>query len=96
MPKTLGMPVVDDSDWRLQGQEKYLRGAVLQWLRYSPARSNWEHDHCEFCGVEFTAEGLDDTLREGFATTDRYRWICPTCFEDFRARFGWSLAPGEL
>jgi hypothetical protein len=34
---------------------------------------------------------LPDALREGYATSDGYRWICDRCFEDFRARFGWSL-----
>ena len=89
------MPVIDDSDWRLQGQERYLQGAVLQRLRYSPSRPGWDHDHCEFCGVKFATDDVPDTVPEGFATTDRYRWICPTCFGDFRARFGWSLTEGN-
>lgn len=82
--------MVDDSDWRLQGQERFLLGAALQKSRYSSPRSDWDHDHCEFCGAKFTADGVPDGLPEGFTTADRDRWVCPTCFEDFRTRFGWS------
>ena len=86
--------MVDDSDWRLQGQERYLKGASLERLRYSPPRPDWDHDHCEFCGVKFADERVSDSLHEGFATADRSRWICSTCFEDFRVRFDWSLLEG--
>jgi len=30
-----------------------------------------------------------DVLTEGYSTEDGYRWICKTCFADFRDRFGW-------
>jgi len=83
--------VVDDSDWRLQGQEAYLLGAALRRRRYAPPRADWDHDHCEFCSAKFMDADLPDALREGYATSDGYRWICDRCFEDFRARFGWSL-----
>jgi hypothetical protein len=77
-----------DSDWRLQGQEKYLTGASLfhrSWHR----RPDRDHDHCEFCWAKFseTAAGV---LREGWTTADEYRWICDNCFSDFRVRFGWT------
>ena len=87
--------MVDDSDWRLQGQEKYLQGAVLKRLRYSPVRADWDHDHCEFCGAKFAGVDHPDALIEGFATTDRSRWVCATCFGDFRERFGWSLTKAD-
>lgn len=93
---TLARPVVNEADWRLQGQERYLRGAVLQRTPYSPYRDGWDHDHCEFCGSKFTAEDRVEGLREGYSTPDRYRWICPTCFEDFRERFGWSVIESGL
>jgi hypothetical protein len=38
------------------------------------------------------AGGLTDTLAEGYVTTDGMYWVCPECFADFRARFGWALA----
>jgi hypothetical protein len=85
----------DDSDWRLQGQERYLHGVTLRRKRYSPPRPGWDHDHCEFCSVKFMATDHPGVVREGYATLDDYRWICERCFADFRARFGWTLAaPG--
>jgi hypothetical protein len=84
------MPVVDDSDWRLRGQEAYLLGAALRRRRYTAPRADWDHDHCEFCAVKFMDADLPEVLREGYATLDGC-WICDGCFEAFRARFGWSL-----
>lgn len=48
------------TDWRLQGHEKYLQGAVLERKAYPPYRPEWEHDHCEFCSAEFS---LDTPVR---------------------------------
>ena len=76
-------------DWRLQGQEKYLKNAVLERRKYQLYRQGWDHDHCEFCGVKFSLDAAD-ALQIGYATSDSYRWICDTCFEDFKDMFGLS------
>ncbi len=76
-------------DWRLQGQEKYLHGAVLVKKKYQRYRVGWEHDHCEFCGTKFSLKEGD--LHEGYATQDNYRWICDTCFDDFKKQFEWKV-----
>ena len=85
--------MAEDSDWRMQGQDKYLQGATLirrAWRR--PARNpNWDHDHCKFCWAKFIAEPQPDSLQEGYCTPDEYHWICTTCFEDFKARFEWKV-----
>lgn len=73
-------------DWRLQGQERYLQGATLHRRKWVEARPGWDHDHCEFCGDKFP---LDHA--EGYTTNDQYRWVCGTCFDDFRERFQWQL-----
>jgi hypothetical protein len=83
-----------DDDWRLQGQEKYLQGAILRWAIWEPPREGWDHDHCEFCWVHFADHVLEDdpkTLLEGYVTEDNYRWICAPCFEDFKERFGFAV-----
>ena len=77
-------------DWRLMGQEKYLTGASLSHRRYRPRSPEWDHDHCEFCGAKFSADPSIEALRTGYTTKDEYRWICETCFGDFKARFSWS------
>lgn len=76
-------------DWRLQGQEKYLKGVVLQRKKYQRYRENWEHDHCEFCGAKFT-ESTSDARHIGYSTLDNYHWICDGCFNDFKDWFEWK------
>jgi hypothetical protein len=77
--------MVEKDDWRLQGQERYLKGATLYWRKYRrpPWNPDWDHDHCEFCGAKFMEEDYPDVLHEGYATSDEYRWVCKPCFEDF-------------
>lgn len=84
----------EQDDWRLQGQEKYLKGATLSWKRYVRPSESWDHDHCEFCWAKFMDSETPDTLKEGFATADN-RWICPRCFADFGDLFGWLVTNPE-
>ena len=77
------------SDWRLQGQERFLHGVALSWSSYKPYRGGWDHDHCEFCGKKFAVK--DGDFSEGYMTRDGYHWICKGCFEDFKQRFGWTV-----
>lgn len=81
--------MIDKNDWRLQGQEKYLKGVSLALKKYSKYREDWDHDHCEFCHEKFMEEGNPDCLHEGYVTSDNYRWICKQCFEDFNEMFQW-------
>jgi len=68
----------------------------------------WDHDHCEFCWQEFCDTDHDcgagsHPLTEGYAARgpagfseekqrDDYRWVCPTCVDDFKDHFGWTLS----
>ncbi len=77
-------------DWRLRDQEKYLKGVTLHRKRYQRYSSTWDHDHCAFCWAKFAEENLiPDALHEGYTTADNYHWVCESCFEDFKDRFGW-------
>jgi hypothetical protein len=80
-------------DWRLQGQERYLRGRKLRWTLWSPYRPGSDHDHCEFCWSEFGSAVSDHVeFNEGYVTSDdNYHWICPNCFKDFREGFEWVV-----
>jgi hypothetical protein len=82
----------EEDDWRLQGQETYLKDITLFWKTYTRYSESWDHDHCEFCWAEFTEENRSDVLHEGYATEDNYRWICEECFEDFKDLFDWKVA----
>ena len=80
-------------DWRLTGQEKYLKGVTLVHRKYRRYEKNpdWDHDHCVFCWVEFCLKGCADSIQEGYATLDDYHWISPKCFEDFKDQFDWKV-----
>jgi hypothetical protein len=75
-------------DWRLQGQERYLKGVKLYWVKYTLYREGWDHDHCEFCWRKFAIQGGD--LTEGYTTKNHYHWICKACYEDFKEMFHWT------
>lgn len=80
------------TDWRLTNQEEYLKRVALVWRPYSPASPDNDHDHCEFCFAKFIMDGGEpDALREGYATPDKSRWVCKTCFNDFRDFFEWHV-----
>jgi len=83
--------MAEKNDWRLTGQENYLKGVTLYWKKYRRYSNTWDHDHCDFCWVEFCLEGCEDSLIEGYATEDDYYWICETCFKDFKDMFQWKL-----
>ena len=77
------------SDWRLQGQEKYLYGVKLTLQDYTPYSLECDHDHCEFCGKKFHT-AIQDAEKKGYCTTDRYRWICIECYKHFKEQFHWN------
>ena len=81
-----------NNDWRLQGQEQYLRGALLHWSTYHPRTVGNDHDHCEFCFVKFMEAAYAGTMQEGYTTDDGHRWICRQCFNDFKERFGFVIS----
>jgi hypothetical protein len=84
-------------DWRLNGQERYLSGVTLvrrTYRRYSK-NAEWDHDHCEFCFAKFMIEDVPDVLHVGYSTEDEYRWICDSCFAEFKDRFRWTVTRDE-
>ncbi len=85
--------MLKESDWRLQGQEKYLKGVALTHREYRRYEKNpgWDHDHCEFCWDKFMVEDIPGVLHQGYATRDEYRWICERCFSDFKDMFEWTV-----
>jgi len=83
---------IAENDWRLRGQERYLRGRAWSRRRYTSPRPGWDHDHCAFCWGKLMEVQAADVLDEGYATDDLYYWVCPTCFDDFKAMFAWTLA----
>jgi hypothetical protein len=87
--------MADQTDWRIQGREKYLKGVTLRWKVYTEFSPHWDHDHCEFCWAKFMNNDLPELLREGYVTLDGDRWICKKCYDDFREMFDWKVQTPE-
>ena len=64
---------IEDNDWRLQGQERYLVGMHFTKKKF-PLQT-----------------GGKDAITDGFESTDRKRWVCEKCFNDFKGMFGFVL-----
>jgi hypothetical protein len=79
------------NDWRLMGQERYLKGRTLVHHAYRLSNAQNDHDHCAFCTAKFMAADGPEILREGYSTPDGYHWICETCFRDFVELFEWKV-----
>jgi hypothetical protein len=82
------MSKISSDDWRRNGQE-FLKGVKLIAQDYFLYSSDWDHDHCSFCGAKFSMNEGD--LKRGYSTTDSYHWICEECFQDFKEEFDWEV-----
>lgn len=63
--------MIGPPDWRLHGQEAYLRGVTLWPRAYTPPSDIWSQDHCEFCWATFAGDENPHAEHEGYATTAR-------------------------
>ena len=75
-----------NEDWRLTNQMNYLFQKELIKGSFQPYREGWEHEHCAFC-----SERINIETPEAYSTKDRYHWICPVCFHDFKELFEWKV-----
>ena len=82
--------MVEANDWRLQGQEKYLKNETLFYKQYADRKAETDHDHCEFCGTRFS-NTISEDLKVGYTTKGDYRWICSQCFDDFKQMFSFKI-----
>lgn len=81
---------MNQHDWRLQGQERYLFGVTIHLQKYLDRKTLTDHDHCEFCGNKFS-DTIEGALTEGYTTLNDYWWICTDCYADFKADFKWII-----
>ena len=44
----------------------------------------WDHEHCYFCWKKIVEDDIAYCL-----DSNPEHWICETCFDDFKDRFGW-------
>jgi hypothetical protein len=77
------------TDWRLNGQERYLKNKKIKHIEYKNQVKYSDHEHCEFCMEKIS--NYSDSLHEGYCTEDEYHWICENCYNDFKDLFNWTL-----
>ena len=79
------------SDWRLNGQERYLRAKTFKFKTYTPYREDWAHDHCAFCWVKIEPyPAIAPSIDTGYSTDEDYYWVCSKCYQDFQESFDWK------
>jgi len=78
-----------EQDWRLSGQDRYLKGKTLLKKRYIAPSPDWDHDHCAFCWTKFGESVELETIQEGYTTEDNMYWVCQQGFVDFKNKFQW-------
>lgn len=80
-------------DWRLQGQEEYLKGKILKKKKYIKPRQDWDHEHCEFCWQKIAEEKdqIKNSIDGAYCDESTDRWVCPVCYEDFKNDFCWKI-----
>ena len=80
----------ESNDLRLTNH-RYLNERVFTRKKYQSANIDNDHDHCEFCFTKFMQGNIQNTLQEGYTTSDGYYWICSSCYDDFKDIFKWKL-----
>lgn len=96
----------DPGHWGQFGQEDiYPVGTVLERRPYKAPKAAWDHDHCIFCWAKFVdphlseasrraIQGDPEILTSGYTKESVGEWVCPSCFDEFAERFGWSKVSG--
>lgn len=77
------------SDWRLNGQDKYLKHVCLKHIKFIDKSKKSDHEHCEFCLEEIS--DYPDAIKQAYCTDDEYHWICDDCYNDFKSSFDWTI-----
>lgn len=94
------MSVAAEKQWRID-LAHHLKGARLQFRRYTRWSDSWDHDHCEACSIKFAEFEGAQIEHEGYTTCADYKhgagyaWVCKTCFEDLKDDMQWILVAAE-
>jgi len=81
--------MLEQNDWRLMGQERYLKNAQLRKEAYAPSTRTSDHDHCVFCTDKFS--NLEGYLHMGYYAPKGDHWICEQCYQDFKDTFNFRV-----
>jgi len=82
-----------EDDWRLDLARTPEFYAQFEWefKKWTQTRSNWDHDHCEFCREKIYDTEKKKVTNDGWTNRDDYHWICDDCFKDFKQEFKWKI-----
>lgn len=93
------MSVAPEKQWRID-LAHHLKGARLQFRRYTRWSDRWDHDHCEACTIKFAEFEGTQIEHEGYTTCADYKhgagyaWVCKACFEDLQGRYAMDSRRG--
>ena len=85
--------MLEKIDWRLRGQDEYMKDMKFRYTKFTADPGKSLHTHCEFCWHKFmeNSQGIDDCSSYGYSSLDGKYWVCSECFEDFKEVFNWKL-----
>ncbi len=92
----MAQPEISPDDWRVLNA-RFLRGARLQFSRYTRWSDTWDHDHCAGCWAKFAEFDGEGIQHEGFTTCAdytkgaRYEWVCIDCFNALHQYMEWTV-----
>lgn len=76
-------------DWRIMGQEGYLRKKRLQHRYFNRSLCVEDFDQCEFCWDCFDDDPAHPMMAY-FEPINKH-WICEECYNDFKSHFDWTV-----
>ena len=76
-------------DWRIAGQESYLKNKVLQHRLFDRSICVEDYTQCEFCWALFDKD-KDNPIMAYFQPDEKV-WVCEECFNDFNRFFHWTV-----
>lgn len=80
------------SDWRddLLYTMNDTRGCSFKQVLYQSSEKK-DHEHCSICFAKISDNVHCPDETYGFYCKETGDWLCATCFNDFKNRFGWKL-----
>ena len=76
-------------DWRIMGQEGYLKGKELVYQVFDRSICIEDFDQCEFCWKVFDRDKKKPN--KAYYCPSEKVWICEKCFTDFQKYFNWKI-----
>ncbi len=90
---------MDNSDRWVEKYGESFMDFPLKGLKFK--KTAWtkknNHTHCLFCGDEITNEEYNyHTEKQGYASTTKFWWSCPECFEVFTQKYNLPVVKNTI